>query len=68
MSYMTTREAGERLAVAPGTIRRWVREGRLPATRIPGGLLRIADADLVLVLRPARDPRAGRPRRERGRP
>lgn len=34
------------LKVHPETVRRWVRRGKLPATRTPGGYLVIAVEDL----------------------
>ena len=34
------------LGVHPNTLRRWVDEGKLPATRLPGGQRRILVADI----------------------
>lgn len=48
---LTTHEAAKRLRVAPRTVAKWVREGRLPAFR-PGRrgrfLLRASDVDAML--------------------
>jgi hypothetical protein len=60
VAYLTAAAAAAafRLGVQPATIRRWVREGVLPASRTPcrdgRGQLRIAEFDLVLALQPAR--------------
>jgi excisionase family DNA binding protein len=55
---LTVEEAAERLRVGIGSVYRWIKEGRLPATRLPGrngaGRLRIHAADLDLVFAPAR--------------
>jgi len=40
------KEAARQLAVSPGTIRRWRREGRLPLVRLPGGGVRVRVADI----------------------
>ena len=56
-NYVTPAEAATRLRVTPETIRRWIREGVLPAARTTGsrgrGRYRIAEADLILALEPA---------------
>ena len=58
--YLTAVEAADRLGCTPPTVRRWVREVRLPGARLPGGHYRIDQRDLVLVLRPGADvPRGG---------
>jgi len=49
----TAREAADYLRVAPDTVRRWVREGRLAAARA-GRLLRFRRADVDAVLTPTR--------------
>jgi excisionase family DNA binding protein len=40
---LTAREVADRLDVSPGTVLRWIRRGDLPAIRLPGGRLRIAE-------------------------
>ncbi len=48
-------EAARILRVKPGTIRRWIAQGRLPATRTAGGRhYRILRADMVFACQPAR--------------
>lgn len=37
-------------AVHPDTVRRWTKEGKLPATFLPNGRLRVARADLEAML------------------
>ncbi len=54
---LTIEEVAEALRVHPSTAARYVARGRLPAVRLPGGALRVAREDLVLVLAPARPPR-----------
>lgn len=45
--YVTVADAAAALAVSGTTIRKWVREGRLPgASMLPGGDLRIPASDL----------------------
>jgi excisionase family DNA binding protein len=53
---LTIPEAARRLRVEPGTLRRWISEGRVPAIRLAGqrGPLRVVAADLVLLFEPAR--------------
>lgn len=43
--YLTTEEAGELARVATGTVRRWIREGRLPS-QSAGREIRIRRSDL----------------------
>lgn len=52
-------EAAEAHRVEPDTIRRWIHQGCLPASRNPSGHYRIAEEDLLLALEPARGARAG---------
>ena len=49
---LTVAEVSERLKVLPGSIRRYIAEGRLPALRIPGGYYRIRERDLKRFLQP----------------
>ncbi len=51
--YLTLRETAQRLRVRPETLRRWIRNGVLPAVRIPGRYL-VAESDLAMALEPAR--------------
>lgn len=45
---ITTHEAARRLGVHVETIRRWVRDGRLPAVTVASGrIYRVRAADLV---------------------
>ena len=46
--------AAEHFGVNPRTIYKWIREGYLPATRIGPKLIRISQADLDKLPRPAR--------------
>jgi excisionase family DNA binding protein len=46
-SLLTSYEAGALLQVNPSSINNWVRAGRIPAFRTPGGHLRIRADDLV---------------------
>ena len=48
---ITVAEAAERLGVHHMTIRRWIREGKLRAFRIPGDVRRFVDADEIEALR-----------------
>lgn len=43
---LTARVVAERLDVSTETILRWIRRGELPAIRLPGGAIRIVDAEL----------------------
>jgi len=56
MKFITVSDAAVRLNVEPGTVRRWIKAGVLPAVRTRGrrGRFRITEADLVLALEPAR--------------
>lgn len=50
---LTARAVAERLNVCTETVLRWIRNGELPAIRLPGGAVRIAETELNdwLVLR-----------------
>src|SRR5688572_29382890 len=54
--YVTVDEAAKLLNVAPSTIRRWIREGYLPADRIGKRRVAIRRADLATLITPARPP------------
>lgn len=47
---LTTEDAARILACSVFTIRRWVKEGKLKGTRLPGGQLRFRRADLEGVM------------------
>jgi excisionase family DNA binding protein len=42
-SLLTAREVAERFSVSTETILRWVRRGKLPAIRLPGGAIRFRE-------------------------
>ena len=53
---LSAREAGERIGVGSHTMRRYVREGRLPGFVIPGRAgMRILESDLAVFLAELRD-------------
>lgn len=43
---LTARTVAERLEVSAETILRWVRQGKLPAIRLPSGAIRIPEPQL----------------------
>ena len=53
-SWLSVRRAADRAGVCPRTIKRWIKGGLLPATRLPSpkgkGHLRIRLGDLEVVL------------------
>jgi excisionase family DNA binding protein len=48
--YLTVASVAEDLDVSARTVLRWVERGDLAAVRLPGGRLRIAEADLTAAL------------------
>jgi len=52
--YLTVAEAATLLRVAPSTIRRWIREGDVPAHRIGRRRVALRRADLASLITPAR--------------
>ena len=50
---MSTKQAAEYLAVDPWTVKRWVREGKVHAQRLPGGRFRFTTDDIKGLLTPA---------------
>jgi excisionase family DNA binding protein len=52
--FVTVAEAATLLRVAPSTIRRWIREGDIPAHRIGRRRVALRRADLVRLITPAR--------------
>lgn len=49
-SLLTSHQAGSLIQVNPSSINKWVKEGRIPAFRTPGGHRRIRAGDLVAFL------------------
>lgn len=43
---LTARIVAEHLGLTPETVLAWVREGKLPAFRLPSGQIRFREADL----------------------
>src|SRR5215213_2480765 len=52
--FVTVAEAATLLRVAPSTIRRWIREGDVPAHRIGRRRVALRHADLARLITPAR--------------
>lgn len=44
--YLTARNVADLLDVSTETVLRWTRRGELPATQLPGGVIRFAEDDL----------------------
>lgn len=65
-SYLTTSQVAEQLQVDESTIRRWIVDGRLPATR-PGRGYRVNPDDLaeLLELSSASAPLTTKPKQQR---
>jgi excisionase family DNA binding protein len=51
MKLMPISEAADVLGVTPGTLRRYIREGRLPVVRLHERTLRVRDEDLAALVR-----------------
>ncbi|MBI2851737.1 MAG: helix-turn-helix domain-containing protein [Chloroflexi bacterium] len=51
--FITTKEAADILHLAVETVRRFVRDGKLPAQRLPGGFYRVRLSDVEGMLQPA---------------
>lgn len=68
-SYLTTAQVAEQLQVDESTIRRWIVDGRLPATR-PGRGYRVNpdDLDELLQLSTASQPLTVKPKQQQRRP
>jgi excisionase family DNA binding protein len=47
---LTITEAAVKLDVSSGTVRRWIREGRLPAITHPSGRRRVRPEDVAKIL------------------
>jgi excisionase family DNA binding protein len=54
-TLLTTREAAEQFEVSPGTVRRWIREGQIPAVTHPSGRRRVRRSDVEAILRAKND-------------
>ena len=52
--YLTVAEAATLLRVAPSTVRRWIREGDVPAHRIGRRRVALRRGDLARLITPAR--------------
>src|SRR5688500_7959786 len=52
--YLTVTEAAALLRVAPSTIRRWIREGDVPAYRLGRRRVALRRHDLSLLVKPVR--------------
>jgi excisionase family DNA binding protein len=50
--YVTVAEAATLLHVAPSTVRRWIREGEVPAYRIGRRRVALKRSDLTTLIRP----------------
>jgi excisionase family DNA binding protein len=56
ISYLLTlSEAADACRVTPGTIRRWVKTGKLDAVTLPGGTYRIRHEDLARLIQVAHE-------------
>ncbi len=65
MSYLSTGQASKLLSVTPDTILKWVKQGRLPALRTPGGHYRIPEEDINAVINSRAEPQPSSGRDER---
>ncbi|MBA3642852.1 MAG: helix-turn-helix domain-containing protein [Chloroflexia bacterium] len=52
--YVAVKEAASLVRVAPSTIRRWIREGTLPACRVGQRRVALKRADLLTMITPVR--------------
>lgn len=64
-SYFTRAEIAQIFEVAPNTVNRWVRGGKLPSVVTPGGRRRYP-VDAILRMIPAPEPEVRIPSREGG--
>ena len=58
-ALMTAREVADVLAVSTETALRWVRQGKLPAVRLPGGAIRFRAEEIDGWLAERATPRRG---------
>ena len=54
--FLTTSEAAKICHASPGSVVRWIREGKLPSSETAGGHHRIAVSELVIFLKKLRMP------------
>lgn len=47
---LTLTAAASRLGVSYGTAYRWMREGKLPVLRLPGGIIRVKESGIRQLL------------------
>ncbi len=59
-AWMTVADVADDLAVSPRTVLRWIDRRDLPAYRLPGGQLRVRQADLAAMLEAGATVREGR--------
>lgn len=55
-TFLTSHECGAMLQCNPSSINKWVKEGKIPAHRTPGGHRRIKAGDLVAFLKRFENP------------
>jgi excisionase family DNA binding protein len=58
-ALMTAREVADLLGVSTETVLRWVRQGKLPAIRLPGGAIRFRRDEIEAWLTERATPRRG---------
>ena len=54
MKYYSPEEIGEQFNVKPGTVRKWIREGKLKALKL-GGLYRVSEENLQKFIKGEKD-------------
>ena len=54
MKLLPIREAAGVLGVTPETLRRYIREGRLPVVRLRERTLRVREEDLTMLVKPVK--------------